>query len=167
MKGMEKVKYFNPLDLKRIASEHITKFNQRVITKGEDARGRKFKKYSKQYAKLKANRFKTKSGKSYKGVPTVASQLSHPDFVLRGLTMKNLRFREAGKDYYIIGWDGEAAAIVEGNQSRGRDIASTIPDEEFNWILNRLGKTIEKEWKKIKNVTTVEVGSGKGLKARQ
>ncbi len=157
--GLEKVKYFDPKKLKRVAVEHVTFMNKRVTKRGIDGFGRKFKKYSKGYEDLKKNDFRTEDGDRYRGYEGIAlnTQVSPPNFQLRGLTMKNLRQRKVGKDFYEIGWDGEAAAIVEGNASRGRDIANEIPDLEYKWVLGKLGIVIEKEWKKIKN-TTISVG---------
>ena len=44
------------------------------------------------------------------------------------------------------------AEIVEGNAKRGRDIASGIPDREFNQILKLFGNNIDKQFRsKLKN----------------
>ncbi|GAG06025.1 unnamed protein product [marine sediment metagenome] len=150
--GLEKVKYFDPKRLKNIAVRHVTKMYKRVVDQGKDARGKGFKGYTPEYQKLKDRRFKKKDGQSYKNVPVFASENKREDFVLRGKTMFNLRERGVGKDYYNIGWEGEAAAIVEGNASRGRDIINSIPDDEFVWVTKELGIAIEREWKKLKNV---------------
>ena len=155
--GLEKVKYFDPKELKRVASEHVRYMKDRVTVKGQDGDGRRFKKYTKSYADLKSSDFKDANGKrlsGYKG-GSLNNQISPPNFLLRGLTMLHLKFRKAGKDFYEIGWTGEAAAIVEGNAAKGRDIASNIPDHEFQFILRRLGISVDKEWKKLKNVTIV------------
>jgi hypothetical protein len=156
--GLEKVKYFDPKELKRVASEHVRYMNDRVTVKSQDADGTKFPEYTKDYADKKAVGFGTDTKGGRKGglkQMGLSRQTHPPDFRLRGLTMKNLRFRKASKDFYEIGWDGEAAAIVEGNAGRGRDIISNIPDHEWQFILKRLGISVEKEWKKLKNVTVV------------
>lgn len=155
--GLEKVKYFDPKELKRVASEHVRYMFNRVTGKGQDGYGRRFKKYTESYSDLKSADFRSEDGKRYGGYKGIAlnNQVSPPNFLLRGLTMKNLRFRKATKNYYEIGWDGEAATIVEGNAGRGRDIASNIPDHEWQFVLKRLGVAVEKEYQKLKNVTVV------------
>ena len=159
MKSMniEKVKYFDPKELSRLADNHVRIMNRRVTQKGQDADGKRFPNYTEKYEELKSSGFKGKSGKrmNITGIrgAGLSRQVNPPDFRLRGLTMKNLRRRKVGRDYYEIGWDGEAALIVEGQMSRGRDIASGIPDDEFNVVLRSLGKIVEREHKKIKSVT--------------
>jgi hypothetical protein len=169
MKGIENVKYFDPKKLREIAVKHVRILNKRVTVDSQDAEGTRFPAYSKEYAELKARGFtrtteKTKTGKikkkqsRLKGFKNIAlnKQTNPPNFLLRGLTMKNLRDRSAGRDFYEIGWDGEAAAIVEGNASRGRDIMSGIPGKELQQILVWLGGVVDEEWKtKIQSQTIV------------
>lgn len=153
--GLENIEYFPIKDIKQLAQYHVSIFNIRV-KKGVDARGRYFPNYSSDYEYLKSRGMKGKRGKKlkpYRQISIRSRQTRPPDFTLTGRTMVNLRERKHGKDFYVIGWDGEAAEIVQGNQGKGRDIASDIPEKEMKFMLNALNRVIQKEWnKKIKSV---------------
>lgn len=164
-KNLSKVKIFPREDIKKIAADHLTIFKRRVTVQGRDKDGQAFPAYSDSYRERLESDFKDESGKRYKGyggisLTTGGAKIARRQFLLRGLTMKNLAFRKCGTDYYIIGWDGEAAEIVEQNARRRknpRNIADGIPNSEFDMILSWMGKSIDKQWKKIKN-KTIRVG---------
>ena len=153
--GIEKIKLLPNLALARVADKHLTLFNIRVSKKGKDARGNIFKSYTKKYADLKVSGMVGKSGKRlsrYKGIG-LDRQVDPPNFILRGLTMKDLKRREVKKHSYILGFDGEYADIVKGNKQRGRDIYTSIPQSESDKIAMLIKKEIDAEAKiKLKNV---------------
>ena len=156
--GLSKIKYFEPKVVGRIALQHITLMYRRVTEQGHDAHGRTFKDYTSKYRERKSGGMKKKDGgrlKGFYGMHT-STQVTPPNFKLRGLTMSGLRRRSYNRNSYKIGWRGEYAAIVDGNESRGRDIVSTIPDKEHNQVVRLFYKSIERQHrKKIKNLKIV------------
>lgn len=164
-KHLPKVKIFDPKYMMKLAARHVTVFNNRVTKKAEDAEGDPLPEYSDSYQKLLRKDFKKKDGSRYKGyqgysLTTGGDKIARRPFRLRGLTMRNLKARKAGSDYYEIGWTGNPALIVQGNKDRDenpRDIISDIPDKEWQWVLRQLGKGLDKEWAKLKNVK-IKVG---------
>lgn len=143
-----------------IASKHVTLFKQRVTGKGKDANGMPFPAYSDAYLDKLQNDFRDESGKRLEGyeglaLDTSAQKISKRLFNLRGLTMRNLRVRRVKGDWYMIGWDGEAAQIVEQNQNRRkkRDIASDIPNDEFNRVVQMFGKVFDDEMRAVRDKT--------------
>ena len=154
--GFDKIQFFDTKRMRGVAEREKSRFVVRVTEKGQDAKGRAFKKYSKSYTRLINDNFQKKSGgrlKAYQGFP-VGGKTTKPVFALRGLTMSNFRVRKVVKDGFILGWNGEAAEIVDGNQKKGRDIVG-IPDKEFNEVLKDLGLAVDKEFKKIPNRTVI------------
>jgi len=159
---LSKIKYFDRNGLSKIAAEHITKFKQRVTQRGLDKDDQPFPKYSDSYMDFLLSNGKTngKRKANVKGLPLTVNptKIARRLFFLRGLTMRNFRVRGVSTDNYTLGWDGEAAGIVEANAGRRvkRDIIG-VPDSEMNWVLSRLGKLIDKEFAKIKS-KTIKVG---------
>jgi len=160
-KHLPKIKIFDPKKLRKLAADHVGLIYQRVTDDGSDAKGRKFPPYSEAYKKLLFKDFKKKDGSRYKGyekgsLTTGAGKVANRPFMLRGLTMKDLKPITSDNDSYTIGWHNpEAATIVWGNAKRAkkrRDIISDFPDREWKWILRRLGKNVDDEWSKVKNV---------------
>lgn len=154
-KYLSKFKLFDINELRKVAALHITKFKNRVQS-GKDATGKQFKPYSEGYAKYKAHNMRRFTDnarlQAYSGVSISSNNVANPDFTLTGNTMRGLAVKNVKSDKYTIGWDGERADIVDGNMRKGRDIASNIPESEYNWILSQLGIAFDKEAKKIKNV---------------
>jgi len=138
----------------KVAAEHVPRFVKRV-QQGRDYEGRTFKGYTSKYAEYKSRGMKGKRGKklkAFKGVSITSKKINPPDLTVTKLTLRNLKARKWSDHEYTIGWDGEAAEIVEG-LSKKRDIISGIPDSEFNWVVDRLlEEGFDKPWKKIKNV---------------
>lgn len=157
--GLDKIQYFPLQEVKKIAQFHVKKFHDRVENKGIDAKGDQLPKYSEGYIKQLQADFRNKSGKrtKYAGISleTSSQKIAKRTFRLRGLTMKNFRVREVKKDSYQIGWDGEAAGIVEENMARGRDVGSGIPDDEFQWVLRQFGDVVENQFKQLKDKTVI------------
>ena len=158
-KHLAKIKIFDPKELRKVAGMHTTVFVDRITNKALDAKGKPLSRipYSDGYIKNIKNKFKKKDGTGYKGYENVTTEgkIHRKPFYLRGDTARNLKPRGIGSDYYEIGWDGEAAEIVEGNMNRSkhkRDVGSDIPDKEWKWVMSQLGLKIDKEWKKVKNV---------------
>ena len=154
--GLENLKLYRKSAVRKIADKHLTIFVKRV-NKGIDAHGRSFKPYTKTYAEMKArgmNKIRGGKYKQYYGIPT-SRQINPPDFRLRGLTLLNLKRMQIRKDSYTLRFSGEAARIVEGNQKRGRDIWTDIPDKEMNYLVNLFEQEIDKEITKLKNVKIV------------
>lgn len=163
MKNLDKIKFFDPKKIRKIAADHTSLFKKRVRA-GRDKDGNQLPKYSAGYIKsLRRDMKRAKDGKRYKGLEgigleTSGSKIAKRPLILRGLTMKNLEPRKHGSDFYEIGWDGEAASIVDWQAEKGRDIINDIPDDEMQRIVSWLGDAVEDEWKKIPNVTTIRVG---------
>jgi len=147
--GLEKVKIYDPRDLKKVAAIHLRYFKNRVQEKGQDKDGQTFNKYSDKYAKLKANRFAKKDGGRYaslKGQPISSTRVTPPDFTLTGKTMKALHDDEIRSDGYKLTWKGEAGRIVKGNKERGRDILG-VPEEELKRVVDQVNIQFEKHLK--------------------
>lgn len=162
MKNLDKLKYFDPKRLTKIANLHVGKFFLRVTKEGRDYKGNQFKPYSKDYLKLLEKDFRKKNGGRYAGYEGIAlntsgEKRSKRPLELRGLSMNNLRVRGSAKDSYTIGWDGEPAAIIEGNARKGRNVIDDLPPDEWQWVVDQLGDAVEDEWKKVPNVTRIKV----------
>ena len=158
--NLEKVKYFDPKGLRKLAEEHRALFKVRVTETGEDYTGAKFKAYSEGYTKLINAKFQKKDGSRlarYREA-TVGGKTTDPKFRLSGKTMSNFLVRKVKTDSWTVGWKGEPAAIVQGNKdaSPSRDIIKDLPPKEWNYIIKGLGKLVDKEWKKIPNVIVIK-----------
>jgi hypothetical protein len=159
--GLSKIKIFKRSVMRLAASKHIPIFKKRV-RRGLDKDGNVFKSYSAKYAKLKGGGFqrtKQKKGggggrlKSAQGM-SIASKRTHPpDLTLTGEMLRGLRRKKEGKDYYIIGWTGDAGDKAEYNEANDRDIINDIPEKEKKFIANLLEKNLKKQFGKLKNVT--------------
>lgn len=164
-KGLQKMDYFPPETQKKIAAEHTAKFRKRV-SEGKDKDGVQFAPYSDEYAEKKASGFKGKRAEA--GLQNVGlnRQISPPNLTLRGFTMRDLKYRGSGKDYYLIGWKNsgisESASIIEDNAYRKygakRNVIDGIPDSELEWVRDQYGDSVQKQWNKIKDVTQIKVG---------
>lgn len=155
--GLEKIKLFPEQDVRTIANTHLGVFYKRVAQYGLDYQGQKFPPYSEAYEKLLVKNFRKKDGSRYKGFEQIAissgqEKIARRQLVLRGLTMKNLRLRRVGKDFYVIGWDGEAASIIDGNAGKGRDVMSGIPQKESDFVAKQFTHSIDKQAAKLKNI---------------
>lgn len=162
--NLNKIKMFTPSRLRGVAERHKALFFDRVTEKGLDYKGRPFPKYSKAYLKLLGKDYRKESGERYKGfenlpLSTSGQKIGKRQFNLRGLTMANFRVRKVNSDGYYLGWDGEPAAIVEGNAKKGRDIINDIPDSEKEFVVKELGLLVDKEFDKIPGVINISVGS--------
>ena len=159
--GLEKIKLFPQKALQRVADKHVTIFRKRVRG-GDDARGNTFKSYKSKYAEKKARKMtKLKGGRyaQYKGIAISSAKTAPPDFTLRGLTLKNLKRITVEGDSYTIGFRGEAADIVKGNEEKGRDIYTGIPQAELNQVTNLINKELGLEIKKkLKPHVKITVG---------
>lgn len=154
--GLEKIKLFEASALRKLANYHLGIFYNRV-TGGYDAKGKRFKPYTKEYTKMKIRGMEKLTGKGrrkgYEGI-SLSRQISPPDFRLRGKTLENNRVKKIEKDFYTIGFTGDYSDIVKGNEERGRDIWTDIPNKEKDKLCNMLVGIINDEIKsKIKNVT--------------
>ena len=157
--NLDKVKFFDPKQVRGIGEKHKAKFIKRVEVKGLDYKGKKFKKYSPGYTKQIESNFTRQDGsrlKAYAGLP-IAGKSTDPKFRLRGLTMGNLSVKDVTKEGYSLRFTGEAASIVLGNKERGRNIVDDFPKDEWDFILNSFGKSVDKEIKKIPRVTVIRV----------
>ena len=161
--NMNKLKFFDPKQLRKVAENHRGVLYRRVTDKGEDYKGKPFKRYSKAYDERLSRDYRTKDGKRYAGyegisLVTSGAKRSKHQFILTGNTMANLKVSKVMKDHYVLSWTGEAGAIVDGNAKRGRNIKDGIPDKELDWVVKRLGQLVDVEFKKIPNVTRITVG---------
>ena len=137
------------------ADLHVPFFKARVQG-GMDARGKRFKIYTPKYLELKSNKFHSPiTGERYAHpkARVSSSQVYPPDLTLTGLMLQNLKRRSYSKTEWVIGFDGEAAEKVQGNRDHGRDIMTNIPNKEKDFLLRQLGKLVDKEFRKLKNVT--------------
>ena len=141
----------------RIGEEMVTSIVVRSGA-GVDRDGRAFPAYSEKYAEKKATGFlieeeapigvkakrpKSKPGK-LKGVST-SRRVATPDFRLTGDTLNSTRVLASDDKGFIVGWTGDAASKVSGNEERGKyKIAGFSPHElrritdEIDQVLNRL-----------------------------
>jgi len=159
--NMDKVKFFDPKGLRKVAERHRKLFHVRVTEKGKDYKGNQFKSYSKEYDDLLSRDFRKKDGGRYAGfegtsLETSGTKRSKHTFILRGDTMANFHVSKVVRDHYVLSWTGEAGAIVDGNAKEGRNIKDGIPDDEQTYVVNQLGLLIDKEFKKIPNVTRIK-----------
>ena len=160
MKGMDKIKIFSPDIFKKMSVKYIPMFRKRVTKNALDAKGNPLPPYSEGYKKLLKKDFRKKDGSRYKGytgypLTTGGSKISRRPFILRGkgITMTGLKYRKADSDSITIGWRDPDAQVVEGNEARGRDIISDIPDKEKKWIADFLASNVEEQYrKKVKDM---------------
>ena len=159
VKGFDKVKYFNPKDMRKLAHKHLTIFFKRVTKKGQDYKGTKFKKYSDSYTDLINKKFLKKDGSRLEGYKEAAIgvKTTDPNLVLRNKTMNNFDVRGADKDSYTLGWTSEAARIIDSLASAKppRDVKKGVPSKEMDQVVKLLGKIVDKEWTKIPNVQVI------------
>ena len=159
--NLSKIKLFDPKGLHKVAERHRGRFYKRVTVDGKDYQGNQFPRYSKKYQERLENDFRKDDGSRYAGFegrsPTTSgAKRSRRQFLLTGDTMSNFKVvTPVGKDHYVLRWTGEAAAIVDGNADRGRNIKDGIPPDEFAAVLKDLGLLVDKEFKKIPNVTRI------------
>ena len=153
--GLSKIEIFPKSAMRLSAARHITIFKKRVQG-GLDYQGKRFKIYTNKYMTLKSNKFVSeKTGKRYKypRAPIASNQIFPPDLTLTGAMLRNLRRRSYSKTDYVIGFDGESAEKVDGHQNRGRNIVDNIPNKEKAFIVKLLGQNIDRQFKKLKNIT--------------
>jgi hypothetical protein len=152
--GLSKIQLFPANEMARIANLHIPVFKRRVQG-GIDAYGRRFKIYTNKYMTLKSNKFKSEvTGKryAYPKARISSGQVYPPNLTLTGFMLQNLKRRSYNKHEYVLGWTGEEAEKVQGNADNGRDIISDVPNKEKDFIIKLLGKAVDKELRKLKNV---------------
>lgn len=160
--NLKKIEYFPIEDVKKIAALHQTKFYKRVAEQGKDKDGNQLPEYSESYLDFLQSDAR-EGGKRIGGLKGISidnspAKIAKRKFRLRGRTMSNFGVRDIQKDEYQLGWDGEAAGIVEINANRRikRDIIG-VPDKEMDWVVNLLGKSFDRQINKVKNIT-VNVG---------
>lgn len=122
----------------------------------------RFGAYSDVYRKAKArgmtritNRAGSKGTKyaNLTGV-SVNRQTEHVDFRLTGNTMGDLKPREITKQSVVIGWRGESAEVVAGNEDRGKYVVDDVSQKDINAILDIVLKKLDENLrKKVKNIT--------------
>ncbi len=134
-KNIKKIKFFKNKELAKVAAQHLARFKKRVTKDGLDKSGMQFPTYSEDYLDQLQSDFKNEDGdrpKHLRGVSlnTSPTKIAKRQFQLRGNTMRNLDVRKVETDSYTLGWDGEAAEIVEVNAARKkkRDVINDIPD---------------------------------------
>jgi len=165
-KNLSKIKLFPVSEIKKLASKHLAVFKKRVTRDGLDYKGSRLPVYSEGYKEALQRDMRIKRGKRqgqrHKGLQGIAlttsgQKIGKRQFTLRGLTMSNFSACGAKTNEYILRWDGEAAAIVDWNASKGRNIVDDIPFKEWEFVLNSLGISYDKQMAKIKNIV-VKVG---------
>ena len=108
----------------------------------------RFQPYSPEYAKAKAagmTRTTSRAGNKgtkYKNLKgrSVSRQVSPPNFELTQRTMTDLNERRTDASSVTIGWQGEYAAIVENNESRGKYVVGGLADKELEAVMVLMGK---------------------------
>ena len=90
--------------------------------------------------------------KAYKGVAT-NRQVYPPNLKLTGQMMRNLKRTWSGKHGYRISFRGEAGDKVQWNKEMGRNIIDNIPEKEKRFLCKLLNKAMEKQFRKLKDVT--------------
>ena len=163
-KHLSKIKFFENKELARVAAKHLARFKKRIGTDGLDKNGQQLPPYSEAYLDKLQSDFRDENGKriaGYEGLAlnTSPAKIAKRQFSLRGNTVRNLTVRKVESDSYTLGWDGEAAEIVEKNAGRKkkRDVINDIPDAEYKFIMKELGIAIDKEFAKVKS-KTIKVG---------
>ena len=166
-KHIKKIEYFPISDMRKTASKHLSVFKTRATRQGQDYKGRQLKTYSKGYTEALERDMRIsrgpRKGQRHKGLQGIALETSQKKiarslFTLRGLSMgPGFGVRRVAKNYYIIGWDGEAATIVDYQAKKGRNLKDDIPDKEYKLIIGMLGKSVGKQWSRVKN-KTIRVG---------
>ena len=165
-KNLAKIEYFPIKDITKIANEHAGVVKARVTDKGQDYKGNQFPAYSQGYTEALQRDMKIKrgprKGQRHKGLEgvglnTSGTKIAKRQFSLRGLTMgPGFKVRKVEKDSYTLGWDGEAAMVVDAHKDK-RNVIDGIPDKEHDWVVNRLMKSIDRQWDKVKDIT-IKVG---------
>jgi len=161
-KNLGKITYFPLSDIKNVASKHISVFKTRVTNKGLDYKGKQLPGYSDGYREALERDMRIKrgprKGQRHKGlqgvsITTNGRKIANRQFHLRGLTMgPGFGVRKVATDHYVLGWDGEAAMIVDYHASKKRNVIDDIPGDEYDYIIAMLGKSIDKQWAKVNNI---------------
>ena len=156
----------------------IATFGRTTILKrtkrGIDRNGKRFPRYKARYATQKAKGFKdvqvsyqTRSGnvvefrtkkrpKHLKGI-SLNKQINPPNFKLRGWTLRDLSTLAKNKFGCVIGWRGEFAQIVAGNEERGKYKVGGITDKEHKEIIKIADKHFQDRWNRTVKVETFNV----------
>lgn len=147
---LENIKILDPANMLAVAKKHMAVFIRRVTREGIGAKGNRLPKYSKKYMEMLQADMRNDAGErmpQYRGasLETGADKISRRLFVLTGRTMSNFRFRRYTKNSYELGWDGEAAGIVQENYMRGRDVMSDIPEAEKKTVSGLISEEIKRQ----------------------
>jgi len=159
--NMDKIKFFEIKGLRRVAERHRAKFICRVTEDGKDYRGSNLPRYSKEYDERLRKDYRNKDGRRYSGfegisLTTSGAKRSKRQFILTGNTMSNFHVSKVARDHYVLSWNGEAGSIVDGNAKKGRNIKDGIPDDEMAFVTREVGFLVDKEFKKIPNITRIK-----------
>ena len=141
----------------KIAALYTAVFKKRVFQRGLDKNGKQFKKYSKAYEELLRDEKKLRERMAAKGL---SLEISNSKIALRnprltGRTARDLKViqRQVKKNQIVIGWESDQADIVRRLEEMGRDFVSDIPDNEMEWLVNQLGKSWDRQIRKVRNKT--------------
>lgn len=169
MKGLDKIKFYDPKVVRKVQLKHLGMFKKRVAGQGRDKDGRRFPGYSQGYREALGRDMRIKrgprKGQRHKGLEgisltTGAQKIGSRQLRLRGITMgANFGAGKFAGDYYELTWDGEGAQIIEWQAEKGRDVINDIPDREWNKIVDMFAEYgVQAEFDKIPNKTVVRVG---------
>jgi len=153
--GFSKLEVFPKAVMRWMSTQHIPFFKLRVEG-GMDYKGKRFKIYTNKYMIAKSDGFK--SSRTGKRIPSMKqgslnTQVFPPNLTLTGLMLKNLKRTGYDKTSWTIGFRGEPAEKVLGNKEQGRNIIDDLPDKEKAFLVNLLAKQMDKQFRKLKDVT--------------
>lgn len=135
-------------DWQRIGEEMVTSIVVRSGA-GVDRNGKSFPAYTKRYAELKALGFKRDDENSkrgaLKGVAT-SRRTATPDFRLSGDTLNSTRVLASDEYGFVVGWTGDAANRVAGNEKRGKHKIGGFSPQEIKYIVGEVDRVLNRLW---------------------
>lgn len=157
--NLEKLLDFDKRDFAALGALYI-KTHRELIKRGygvtDNNTAYRFPNYTEHYAELKRKRFQKQGGgryASHKGRAISSTQTNPPDFTLTGMTLRDLGVLYTYKDAVNVGWRGEAAQVVGGNEKRGKYKVWGATDKEIELLGERLTDIMDRNWRtKVKDV---------------
>ncbi len=156
--GFEKVKFWEKKEMRKIAIELKSLVVERATVDGKDKDGKKLPAYTNEYKKRLRQDMRSKKGNrptllKNLSLSTSGSKVSKRQFELRGFTMGTKLFKahEVSTIGFLLSWFGEAAAIIQGNAKKGRNMKGLTPKELTFLADRKLSLAVDKQLKKIPN----------------
>ena len=153
--GLENIKLYHPRRMGELAITYIKSLFVPRVRRGLDYRGNFFKGYTEDYAEMKRGGFKKKDGgrlKRYAGIP-VNTQPDPVNLTVTRTTLKSMEVFAFDKKGFEVGFQGQSASVISGQNDQGRDIVSGIPNKEEGWLMQKIADMPDPEIRKLKNIT--------------